>query len=152
MNNQQHHPQQCLLPGLIFGEMLPEKVLAQLEPTLKTLKSPHDNAIRASTNRTYRKKKLSESEREQMAERYLRENPTVYRKFCTFTWQLINAGEKRIGAKMIAERLRWDSITTKSSTDPYAVNNSYVSFMARRFMRDNPQVGQVFETREKAGV
>lgn len=126
--------------------MPPKRVSVPLESRLR---SPHDNAIRAAGNRTHGDKKLPVKDR---ADRYMRENPTVYRKFCIFAWQLINAGEKRIGAKMIAERLRWDSIISKSSTDPYAVNNTYISFMARRFMQDFPTAGEVFETRQKAAA
>lgn len=146
MQHQQPHPQQFQLP-LSIGAMPLPKVLAQ--PERRDAHKLHDIPIRAALNRTYKDTKLPVGER---AERYLKENPLVYSKFCIFAWQLINAGETRIGAKMVAERLRWDSIISKSSTDPYAVNNSYISFMARRFMKENPQVGEVFETREKAAA
>ena len=73
----------------------------------------------------------------------------VYKSFCRYAWELIFAGHKKLGAKLIAERIRWDHLTRKPDGEEFLVNNTYVAYMARKFMRENPQVGDIFETREK---
>ncbi len=100
---------------------------------------PHDNAIRAYLNATYRPEKLSATE-------YMARYPQVYQAFEQFAHEALRAGRERIGAKMIAERIRWESFI---KGDDYRVNNTYVSAMARRFMDENPLYGKVFETRER---
>lgn len=129
-------------PDLLTGVPLLPKALRQLSPSQQN--GPHDIAVRAYANGTYKERKIPLSER---AERYMAENPEVYRKFCSFVWQLVAVGKEKVGAKMIAERMRWESMV--SGNDGFKVNNSYISAMARRFMRENPQVGEIFETREK---
>lgn len=103
----------------------------------------HDIAIRAAGNAAYSGKREPVDVR---AARYLAENPEVYREFCRFAWEAVMAGRNRIGAKAIAERLRWESFVT--GNDGFRCNNSYVSFMARRFMEENRQCAGLFKTRE----
>ena len=99
----------------------------------------HDNAIRAHLNSTYRHDKIS-------AQEYMARYPQIYQTFERFTHEALKAGRQRVGAKMIAERMRWETFITG---DEYRVNNTYVSAMARRFMDENPLYGKVFETRER---
>lgn len=80
------------------------------------------------------------------AARYVAENPAVYQEFCRFAWEAVRAGRNRIGAKAIAERLRWEALIR--GNDAFKINNSYVSFMARRFMKENPACAGLFKTRE----
>lgn len=77
---------------------------------------------------------------------YHEQNPAVYRMFCVFTKQLLSAGRKHLGAKMIAERIRFE--TAIKGTDGYRINNSYVSFFARMFEKEHPEFGSVFEFRK----
>jgi hypothetical protein len=79
-------------------------------------------------------------------EAYVSENPQVYRMFCLFTKQLIRAGWNHLGAKMIAERVRFESYV--KGNDGYKINNSFVSYFARRFERDHPQHQGIFEFRK----
>lgn len=103
----------------------------------------HDNAVRAHLNATYSTKEPVSAR----AARYMRDNPDIYKLFCRFTWELIGAGRTHVGAKAIAERIRYESLL--SGNDGYTCNNSYVAFMARRFMQENPQHDGIFETRER---
>lgn len=72
-------------------------------------------------------------------------NPDVYRMFRQFALQLLNAGRKHIGAKMIAERIRFESQI--KGDDGFKINNSYVAYFARMFERDFPRFEGVFEFR-----
>ncbi len=101
--------------------------------------SPHDIAIRAHLNGAYSKQRLTAAE-------YMARYPQVYQAFERFTHEALKSGRARVGAKMLAERIRWESFITG---DQYRINNNYVAAMARRFMDENPLYGKVFETREK---
>jgi len=71
--------------------------------------------------------------------------PQVYQAFEQFAHEALRAGRERIGAKMIAERIRWESFIKGDKT--FKVNNSYVSCLARRFVNENPLYGNVFNFR-----
>jgi ActR/RegA family two-component response regulator len=105
--------------------------------------TPHDIAIRAYNNAVYAKNKLSAAE-------YMLKYPQVYQAFERFAHEALRSGRKKIGAKMLAERVRWESFI--QGHDDWKVNNTYVSAMARRFMNENPLYGQVFETRKTKEV
>jgi len=79
-------------------------------------------------------------------EAYHRDNPAVYEAFVRFTLQAIGAGRKHIGAKMIAERLRFESMV--AGNDGFKINNSHISYYARMFERDYPGYHGVFEFRK----
>jgi len=100
---------------------------------------PHDNAVRAHLNAAYKPEKPT-------AQEYMAKYPQVYPTFERFTHEALKAGRERVGAKMIAERMRWETFITGGE---YRVNNTYVAAMARRFMDENPLYGKVFETRER---
>lgn len=140
MNHQPH--QQYQFTDLLAGAKPLPKVL---RPHSADVRSPHDIAIRAHANATAKAVKVPLNER---AERYMSENPTVYAKFCEFVRQLRAAGKSKIGAKMIAERMRWESLV--SGNDGFKVNNSYISYMVRRWNKENPNCEGVFETRQRA--
>ncbi len=76
---------------------------------------------------------------------YHRANPEVYDAFKTFALQLIQAGHTRIGSKMIAERIRFESKISK--VGKYKVNNNYTADLARLFEIEFPEHEGVFEKR-----
>jgi hypothetical protein len=78
-------------------------------------------------------------------ERYDRENPRIYRAFCRYTIQVIEA-RRKCAAKTVMERIRWDTII--SGNDRWKINNNYSSRYARKFMRNYPQYDGFFATRE----
>lgn len=106
---------------------------------------PHDIAVRAHANGTYREEKEKPDIAKQ-AEVYLAENPKIYALFKQFTWEMIMAGRRRIGARMVFERIRWE--TAVRGNDDFKLNNNYVGFLVRQFQKENPRVADVFETRE----
>lgn len=77
---------------------------------------------------------------------YHRNNKGVYELYKKFAFQLINSGAKKIGSKMIIERIRWETkIKTKGGV--YKINNNHTAFYARLFERDFPQHSEIFFTR-----
>lgn len=111
---------------------------------MASLNHPHDNAVRAHANATYAKPEDTEPLAVK-AERYINENRKVYQMFCHFTWEAVMAGKTRIGARMVWERMRWESEVR--GNDDYKLNNNYVPFFARRFQSDYPEAGTIFNTR-----
>lgn len=76
---------------------------------------------------------------------YHAQNPEVYRMFCVFAGQLLAAGRRHLGAKMIAERIRFESHVR--GHDGYKINNTFVAYYARKYERDHPQHTGIFEFR-----
>lgn len=68
------------------------------------------------------------------------DHPDIVGAFVKFTREKANRGE-RVGAKAVAERLRWES-------DLGSINNSYVSRLARYVMREYPDLAGYFNVRE----
>lgn len=79
--------------------------------------------------------------------RFHEEHPQVYRLFEQFARQLLEKGWKRIGSKMVIERIRWEVATASKDADGYKINNNYTCYYSRMFMQNNPQYGDCFETR-----
>ncbi len=82
-------------------------------------------------------------------EKFHAENPRVYQLFCRFTQQMRDSGCEHGGAKMIAERIRWETGVVTTSNPPVKLNNNYTSRYARMWMRDY-RVPDFFRTRELA--
>jgi hypothetical protein len=49
---------------------------------------------------------------------------------------------------MIGHRLRWES-AIRGQCDTFKINNSAVSFMAKRFAKEHPHLADIFEFRSK---
>lgn len=80
------------------------------------------------------------------SESYDRENPQIWQYFKQFSLQMLNRGYKRIGSKMIFERIRWETMITGDGT--FKVNNNYTPYYARKFERLFPEYEGVFAKRE----
>lgn len=78
-------------------------------------------------------------------QQYHKENPAVYEVFTKFTDEAIRAGRRKIGAKMIAERMRWEH--TVSGNDGYKINNSYIAHYARLYENEHPEHRGLFQFR-----
>lgn len=76
---------------------------------------------------------------------YLAQNPGVYPMFKKFAFQLLEAGHKRIGSKMIFEKIRYETMLEQKGE--FKINNSYSADMARKFESDYPIYKGVFEKR-----
>ncbi len=78
-------------------------------------------------------------------------NPEVYALFDRFAREAIAAGRFTLSAKLIFERIRWETqvVTTDRA---YKLNNNYHAYYARLWMFKNPQSKASFRTRVVAGV
>lgn len=79
-------------------------------------------------------------------ERFHSENPRVFGLFVQFAEQAKAAGRAKIGAKAIAERIRWEvAIATRG--DGFKLNNVLVSRYARLIAKERPDLASLFEIR-----
>lgn len=76
-------------------------------------------------------------------------NGHVVAEFERRAGRLILAGRTRIGMKMLAESIRYET-SLRSVSDPWRVNNSYVSLIARELIREHPAWSTHIETRALA--
>jgi hypothetical protein len=86
-------------------------------------------------------------------ERFITENPEVYRRFRLLAVKLKAKGITRWGAKSLWEVLRWElAVETNASVKEYRLNNNHVSRMARKLMAEEPEeFGGFFELRQLKG-
>ena len=76
-------------------------------------------------------------------------NPKVYQLFKRFALQYLEVRPRKVGAKMIWERMRWYThIETK--TDEFKLNNNYTAFYARKFCDEFPEYVECFDHRKSA--
>lgn len=73
-------------------------------------------------------------------------HPKVYKMFSFFTTQALNANYKQFGAKMVMERIRWETYISKDGQLRFA--NQYTAFYARKFEFFNPQFKGIFRMRK----
>lgn len=78
---------------------------------------------------------------------YHEAHPEVYELFKRFALQLWDAGRRRTGAKMIAERIRWEKALVTSPGE-FKLNNSFVSRFARMLLAERPDLDGFFEFRK----
>lgn len=87
---------------------------------------------------------------EERAARWIAANPAAVRRFADIALDMHRRGQ-RMGAKAIAEVIRWQHAT---DIDPaggdYRVNNSFVSHLARHVMETWPELDGYFETRSRS--
>lgn len=77
--------------------------------------------------------------------RFHRDHPEVYRKFRGFAIELRSAGFERGSAKMIWERLRWETAVARGGK---VLNNDFTACYARMLAEDEPRMfGSFFEFR-----
>jgi hypothetical protein len=62
-------------------------------------------------------------------------NPEVFRLFCYFTNQVINAGHKKYSAEAIFNQIRWYT-TVETRGDGYKINNDYKPYYSRKYMKE----------------
>ena len=74
-------------------------------------------------------------------------NPKVYELFERFTVEAYLRRRKRIGAKMIVERIRWYT-KVETQGDAFKINNSYTSRYVRLLTEKRPDLAPLFETRK----
>jgi hypothetical protein len=75
-------------------------------------------------------------------------NERVVVLFLRFAREAQSAGQKRFGIKAIAERCRWEHLVVRKEADPWAINNSYMSRLARLLVKRDPSLEGLFEFRK----
>lgn len=85
----------------------------------------------------------------EMFRRYHAENPGVWKSFEAFTLFAIEKG-KKVGAKAVYERVRWESEIERG--DDFKANNNFCSYYARIFELKYPQHAGYFEKRKVTGL
>lgn len=78
---------------------------------------------------------------------WLTANPHVLDAFIALAQQAQRAGRRRIGAKLIVERLRWEYLLQTEAAD-FKLNNNYTSRLARAAVGRVPALEPLFEFRE----
>ena len=73
-------------------------------------------------------------------------HPHIFNLFCHFALQVKERG-KKIGAKALAERIRWEIYFEKPAKDEYKINNSFISRYARLAVKRYPELITVFNFR-----
>jgi len=81
---------------------------------------------------------------------YHEKNPEVYKLFCHFTREAIDAGRKHFGAKAIWERMRWYTSIETRCPSKLKLCNTWTAFYARLFMFDHPVHAGFFRTKHSA--
>lgn len=74
-------------------------------------------------------------------------NPSVYKLFKKFAFEVIRKGHQQYSADAIMHRVRWET-NVVTSDDEFKVNNNHVAFYARMFMRDFPEYKGFFRLRK----
>lgn len=103
---------------------------------------------------------MSESRADQIRKQYLkfhRKNPLVWDLFEKFTLEVIKSGHLHYSADAIIHRVRWETDVVANKKSDFRINNNFVAYYARRFLRKHPKHRGFFRTRtrtseEKKGV
>ena len=74
-------------------------------------------------------------------------NPHVYRNLRFLALQAVRAGRRKLGIKLLFERLRWEYFVNTAHADDFSLNNNYTAYYARMLMDNEPELAGMFETR-----
>jgi ribonuclease HI len=76
------------------------------------------------------------------------QNPHVYRDLVRLAREAKKMNRKRIGIEMLYGHLRWDHMmTTEDPESNYKLNDHYTSRYARKIMKENPDLNEIFQVR-----
>ncbi|AYD82348.1 hypothetical protein HOU35_gp094 [Acinetobacter phage vB_AbaM_B09_Aci05] len=148
-----------------FSEGMIEKgQLIEVEPTVGDeteylMKGKNGERLNESVKNIRSKSYLHAYGVESLEDRYnnwIVENIHVYELFCEFAIKAIQSGKKKISHWLIVNRLRWEvEIETKGTCyqdKDFKISNDYIAFLARDFMKDYPQYGEVFTIKQMKRV
>lgn len=89
-----------------------------------------------------------ESRLERAFRAFHEESPHVYAKLVQLAREARAVGQQRVGIGMLWEVLRWQLFVATTSDDGFKLNNNHRSRYARLIMAQEPDLADVFETRE----
>ena len=86
-------------------------------------------------------------------DRFISENPHIWRSFKMLAVKIKAKGYDRWGAKSLWEVLRWElAVNSNSKVPGPRLNNNFVSRFARKLMEEEPEdFADFFETRQLRG-
>lgn len=79
-------------------------------------------------------------------ETYVKENPAVWDAFKQYTIQAVRSGRTRLSARLVIERIRWDSMIGEKDRE-FKINNNIAPKLARKFMSEYSGFDNFFQTR-----
>ena len=74
-------------------------------------------------------------------------NPRVYDLFERFALEAIRRGKRKLGGRLIIERIRWEYAISTDSDDGFKINGNHAPFYVRKFIRQYPGYRSMFELR-----
>ena len=76
-------------------------------------------------------------------------NPRVYELFKEITFRAIRKGKTKLSATLVVNVIRWEHFleTTTQKDGGFKINNNFVPYYSRLFMRDFPKYDGLFATR-----
>lgn len=81
---------------------------------------------------------------------WLYDNPGLYEEIVRKADAAARNGHRRLSMKGLFESLRWDSLASiRPDEDGWKLNNSYTAPMVRLLKVRRPDLGDLFETRER---
>lgn len=75
-------------------------------------------------------------------------NPQVYELFKRFAFQAIAKGFGAYSARTLIHLIRWHTSVETSDPDGFKVNDHHSPYYSRLFMRDYPEHGAFFRTKD----
>ena len=91
---------------------------------------------------TTRKKQLAK-QCEQFHEKY----PEVWDMFVQFSFTMARRGYQNYSAYSIMQRIQWEKDAGGDGITQFKINNNFVPFYSRRFMKTYPEFDGFFKTR-----
>lgn len=79
--------------------------------------------------------------------KFHKKNPRIYLLYKRFALELIDAGVPQLGSQMIFERIKWEK--TLQDGKPFKINNNYIAFYARLFVKEFPEYAHMFRFRRQ---
>ena len=80
-------------------------------------------------------------------EEYDKANPQVWDAFIRFTKEAIASGHENLSAKLVIERIRWETMIDSRSDDGFKICNNHSAYYARKFHKEFIEHAGFFRTR-----
>lgn len=82
-------------------------------------------------------------------ETYHSKNPAIYELFKKFTFEAIRAGNSKLSAWLIINRIRWETDVVAIKTDgcKFKISNNHIGYYSRLFMEEYPEHDGFFVTK-----
>jgi hypothetical protein len=84
-------------------------------------------------------------------EKFDRANPQIWKLFERFCADVIESGRRKLGARVIIERIRWEVYIVTKSEDDFKINDHHTPYYSRKWLKTHPDHPGFFETRKVRG-